>query len=299
MLLTASVYSFFSIVYFYKTIRYFFNTSIAIGSLLLFVFFPYSFFLFNGYAECCFVFFAMVFFHAFLVQRRYYAAAFWASFSVLAKQVGVVLIGFYVFGLLWEAFIGRGKNPSLTEKALQTLGCTFPILFLGLAAHTLFLYFRFKDPLLFANALTGWTLSGAPIPQGLGDIADLTLQAFRIAIQAIQHADSPLSLAYKLAFFANLVVLFSLWRRRSFFVLLYSLGFWIFNILLRPPTIILDLGRYLVLLFPAFFCLPDLLYSLTRSNRILYSLCIFIIVCWFLYHYTQHVIMFYQHQWIS
>lgn len=299
MLITSSVYCFFSLFYFYKIIHTFFHTSIALASVLLYAFFPYSFFLFSGYAEGCFVFFSMAFFHAFLVQRRYYVAAFWGSLSVLAKQFGVVLIGFYVFGLLWEALVERGRNPPLKQKPLRTLGCTFPILFLGLAAHTVFLYFRFKDPLLFVNALAGWTFTGTPIPQNLGDIVGLPIQSFRIAIHAIQYADGPLSLAYKLAFFATIVVLLSLWQRRSFFVLLYSVGFWMFNIFLRPSTIILDLGRYLLLFFPAFFCLPDLLYSLTRSNRLIYWICIFIIICWFLYHYTHHMTMFYQHQWIS
>lgn len=299
MLFTAAAYSFFSLRFLYKIVSSFYNTSVAFGSTLIFVFSPYSFYLFNGYAECCFVFFAMAFFHAFLVQRRFFTAAVWASLSVLAKQIGVLLIGFYVGALLYEAGTSWTKRPALAQRALSTLGCSFPFLFVGLAMHTIFLHFRFKDPLLFANALAGWTLSGPTTPRSLGDLTDSLVQAFFVGMEAIRHGDAPLSLAYKIFVFANIVVLFSLWRRPSLFVLLYFLGFWVFNIIFRPATIILDLGRYLLMLFPLFFCLPDLLYSISRPNKMIYWISIIIIVAVCFYFYTDHIILFYQNKWVS
>lgn len=299
MLFVSALYTLFAVLYFYSILRTYGDAHTAAISVALFLFFPYSFYMWNGYAESCFVFFAMGFFHSRFVRDRDEASALWASFSVLAKQVGIVLIGFYLADLILRAAVYKRRNPIFFRQTILTIFRTFPFLFLGLGILTVYFYLRFEDPLLFIHTLNAWTWTEPSLLFDLPDFAERIFRGFYTLYHVGRQMDDPVSFAHGLGLVACAMVLCEVLRRPSRFAALYSLGFWSYLFLFHPGTPNMDLGRYLVLFFPFFLAVPSLMHWCIGRVKIIYWVGLAGLLLFCVHFYASFVTLFYLGKWVS
>lgn len=300
MITASSLLTYGTCLIFFRTVAFLHGRRVALSAVTLFLAFPYSFFLFCGYAEPAFTLCAMLFFHALLVSRRLWMAATLASLSVLAKQIGIVLIGLYLLFLFHNFCQTFSKEQSLRNNPwLQTLIKTFPTLWAGLALWTLYLYVRFEDPLLFNNILVSWTLTTSPMslsPSGLLHSLSNMLNSLMIAIQ---YRTDSVSFAYILALVSFFSILWGTVRQMNCYYVLYAILLLVFNVCFRPNTMNPDLGRYMLLNFSFFISVPFVLETLVGRSRYVYWICFAFIVSFFMKYQQDFMKLFYHSKWVS
>uniref|UniRef100_A0A832A5U3 Glycosyltransferase RgtA/B/C/D-like domain-containing protein n=1 Tax=Desulfacinum infernum TaxID=35837 RepID=A0A832A5U3_9BACT len=285
---------------FYRTVAFLHGRRVALSAVALFLAFPYSFFLFCGYAEPAFTLCTMLFFHALLVSRRLWMAATLASLSALAKQIGIVLIGLYLLFLLHCFCKDFSKKQSLgNNRWLQAFIKTFPTLWAGLAVWTLYLYIRFDDPLLFNNILVSWTMTTSPMSLSPSRLLDSLSNMLYSLIIAIQYGKDSVSFAYLLALGSFFCILWATIRKMNLYFVLYALLLFAFNVCFRPNTMNPDLGRYMLLNFPFFVSVPFVLDTLSGRNKYVYWIGLAFIVIFFMKYQQDFIELFYHSQWVS
>ncbi|MDP8938663.1 MAG: hypothetical protein M3O23_13210 [Actinomycetota bacterium] len=119
-------------------------------ALLLFVLFPYAFFLFGAvYADALFVVAVLGAFT--LVERdRPWLAGLAGAVATAARPIGVVLIVALVVRVL-----ERGQRPTWRSAGVLLSG-------LGLGAFSVYLWVRFGDPLAFGTIQEAWDQEAGP-----------------------------------------------------------------------------------------------------------------------------------------
>lgn len=300
MILTSAALTYIFSLYLYRLTAQISTPHAALAALLCLLFFPYSFYLFNGYAESCFLACAVLFLY-FFTHQRYWCAAITASISFLAKQIGVILIGTYILTLVVYIFRNHKTSPAIAAKYRHLLLETFPVLFFGMVGWTLYLYVRFSDPMLFKNVLISWTLTVTPgtiDPAGL--LNSLRNMIFSLWV-ALRSRNDPVAMAYILAMgsFVTIVLCAGVGKMRNPALLIYALLFLLFNIVLRPHAINADLGRYLVMNLTFFVSLPLLIGWIFPKSSRWYWLTLGLILSFFSAYYGHYVFLFYHGKWVS
>jgi hypothetical protein len=206
--------------------------------------FPTAFYFFAPYTESLFLCLAIAAF-ALMRRRRWWLAGLLGFLAALTRSSGVLLLAPFVveFFLAWR--VGKAR----WHQALAGL-----LLPAGVAAYSVYLTIRFGAPLAFAhNSGVSWrhtlTLPWQIPSQILAAFAHLTDQG------QIGAAHFVLNLAAVLAF-AGLVV--AIWRLLPFSYTAYSLAIlaYVLSFTASEPTAaVAGVGRYVLLIFPAFMVL--------------------------------------------
>ncbi len=133
-----------AIVLFWRWVRERLSPTAAWTSLLLFVLFPYSFFLFGAvYADALFIVAVLGAFT--LVERdRFWLAGVAGAVATAARPIGAVLVIALVIRVL-----ERVERPSWRHAGVLLSG-------LGVAGFSLYLWARFGDPLAFGTIQEAW-----------------------------------------------------------------------------------------------------------------------------------------------
>ncbi len=300
MLITSSLLTYVATVYLYRLLALLHSTGIALASTLCFLFFPYSFYLFNGYAEPCFMACAMLFFYC-LTKGSYRSAALIASASFLAKQIGVILMGVHVCTLTFHVFSHYKRDPKEAKRYGLLLLETFPLLFLGIGLFTFYFYLRFSDPMLFNNILISWTQTVTPAAVDLTAIIQSTRNIFYSLILSLLFINDPVGLAYIMALISFFTILFCVFARKltNISVISYSVLMLLFNIAFRRNSMNPDLGRYMLMNVPFFISIPLLIDLIFKECSKWYWLALGLVLCFFMAYYGHHVHLFYHGKWVS
>lgn len=300
MLLTSSLFTYISTVLLYRILASHYVPEIALGAILAFLFFPYSFYLFNGYAEPCFMACAMLFFY-FLTRERYWSAAITASLSFLAKQVGVILMGVYVFTLMGQILVNYKRRPVEARQRGLLLLETCPVLFFGMAIFTVYLYLRFSDPLLFSNILISWTQTVTPAAVDVTAILKSIRNLYYSLIISLRFTRDPVAMAYIFALISFFSISFCVLSKKikQIHFICYVILMLAFNIAFRPNTMNPDLGRYMLMNFPFYITVPMITSLIAKESSRWYWLALGCILAFFMAHYGHHVHLFYHGQWVS
>lgn len=200
-------------------------------ALLLFVLFPYAFFLFGAvYADALFVVAVLGAFT--LVERdRPWLAGLAGAVATAARPIGAVLVVALVVRVL-----ERGGRPSWRSAGVLVSG-------LGIGAFCLYLWVRFGDPLAFSTVQEAWD-------QEAGPQTWLKLQFF----EDVVDIDSPLPwlsyMAHPVLTVIGLVLLPGVFRR-------FGKGYGVFCALLIGLSALgtknfFGMSRYVLAAFPCF-----------------------------------------------
>lgn len=176
-ILISLVSTFFSLHLLYKLVTTDFNRKIAEKVILVFLFFPTSFFLLTAYSEGLFFLLTIAAFY-FLRQNK----LFWAT-AALALVSAARLVGLAAVAAFWIDILTR---QGLNRKNWFTLLAP-----LGFVLYAIFLYQQTGDPFYFITAENHWqrTLStpGVGFREALKNISDggLSAENFNIFLDLI------------------------------------------------------------------------------------------------------------------
>lgn len=231
-----------------RLVRERFGDAVALLSVACVSFFPTSLFFSAGYTESLTLLFVLLCFLC-LRQQRFYFAAVCAGLALATRTTGILLLLPLTYAL-WQAL---RKEPR--RLVVHGAACTI-IASSGLWGFMLYLAYAFGDPLAFATAQKSWTVG-----QGAGGnlFAALTLQPFT-ALQNVWSV-GPNSVALEpWLFLTFLVLLVVFWRRLPREYGLFALGVLLLPYLTFSGSVgFRSAGRYVLLAFPVFVLLADLL----------------------------------------
>lgn len=232
----------------YKLIRDEYGPEVALYVVALLSFFPTSLFFSTGYSESLSLLLIISFF-LFLRRERLLLASIFAGLALATRLTSIVL----VLPLVWEIW------RSCATDRKRWLTTALPSLILatsGLWVYMIYLTIKFHQPLAFAHALGGWQ-SGTSIIANLPDA--LMLRPFILLSEVWQigpyanHVDPWIFLIFLL-----LIVVF--WKRLRTSHAIYALAALLFPYVTRSggPLRFVSFGRYMVLVFPAFVVIGQL-----------------------------------------
>ena len=128
---------------FYRVVLLDYPDSVARESLLIWLFFPTSFFLFSAYTEGLFIFLILLSFYA-ARKKKWLLAGISGALASNTRLVGIFLFP----ALLWEWW----QNKKITNYKLQITNLLSIFLIpLGLISYMKFLWERYHDPLMFLH----------------------------------------------------------------------------------------------------------------------------------------------------
>jgi hypothetical protein len=233
----------------YRLLTRYYSSFLAGACVLFLAISPFSVFLYAGYTEALYVCLVVAFFY-FLTKGSYTGAALISGLTSASRPYGCLLAFVLVFEMARRHYIEYGFKWSLRSRYLQGMLVLFPICCSGLIAYTLYLGYRFDDPLAFSHNLKPWGIMGGRI-----QIADaLTFRYFVPLIgTTLLHFKLTHPIVTGLLWFVATPVLLILLGRRLFPSALFFavLMFLFFHYtLLKNEGAIVDMGRHFTLLFP-------------------------------------------------
>src|SRR5215211_6202443 len=143
--LVSLVATFCALYFVYRIAEQHWGQKVARPAVLTFAFFPTAFFLNAVYSEAIFVAFAAGSYRAAYVQRDLLLAGLWGALAAATRNTGVLLLIPLVY--LWLRNRSEFGWRGLWQLALVPV---------GLLGYMIFLWYKFGDPLMFANAQTSW-----------------------------------------------------------------------------------------------------------------------------------------------
>ena len=262
--LVSLVATFCALYFVYRIAEKHWGQMVARAAVLTFAFFPTAFFLNAVYTEALFVAFAAGSYWAAYVRRDLFVAGLCGALAAATRNIGVLLLIPLVY--LWLRNRSEFGWRGLWDLALVPA---------GLLGYMIFLWYKFGDPLIFANAqTTGWrreltnplvTLekAGTSAAEGVKYVLD----------PATLFLESPQPAAAPDAVNIIFLVLFLVLMAIGFAILPPGLSVYTFLVILPALLIpgtqqpLLSLPRYLLGAFPLFFVLG---YLLSYSRVALY-----------------------------
>src|SRR5215217_198463 len=263
--LVSLVATFCALYFMYRIAEKHWGQKVARNAVLTFAFFPTAFFLNAVYSEALFVAFAAGSYWAAYVRRDLFLAGLCGALAAATRNTGVLLLIPLVY--LWLRNRSEFGWRGLWQLALVPA---------GLLGYMILLWYKFGDPLIFANAQTSW---GRELTNPLATLE----KAWTSAAEGLKVVLDPATLfldpsrvpAFVAANAVNLVflVLFLVLMAIGFAILPPGLSVYTFLVILPALLIpgtqqpLLSLPRYLLGAFPLFFVLG---YLLSYSRVALY-----------------------------
>lgn len=138
------------IIMLYRLVFRKFGSDVARKSLIWFITFPSSFFLFMAYTESLFLLLVLLFFEQ-LDNGRWLQAGFWGMLASMTRVHGILLI----FSFIVTCILNWRAEKKLYWQQLVgalLLGC-------GLGAYSAYLYWTFGNPLFFVHSAQQWRIT--------------------------------------------------------------------------------------------------------------------------------------------
>src|SRR5215212_8883546 len=261
--LISLVATFCALYFVYRIAEKHWGQKIARNTVLSFAFFPTAFFLNAVYTEALFVAFAAGSYWEAYGRRDLLLAGLWGALAAATRNSGVLLLIPLVY--LWLRNRSEFGWRGLWQLALVPV---------GLLGYMIFLWYKFGDPLMFANAQTSWDRE---LTNPLATLANAWTSATEGLKVVLDPATLFLEQSQDPAFVAsnavNIIFLFLFLIGIGFAVLPPGLSGYTFlvmlPVLLMPATgfPLLSLPRFMIAAFPLFFVLG---YLLSYSRVALY-----------------------------
>src|SRR5215212_10884586 len=143
--LVSLVATFCALYFVYRIAEKHWGLKVARAAVLTFAFFPTAFFLNAVYTEALFVAFAAGSYWAAYVRRDLFVAGLLGALAAATRNTGVLLLIPLVY--LWLRNRSEFGWRGLWQLALVPA---------GLLGYMILLWYKFGDPLIFANAQTSW-----------------------------------------------------------------------------------------------------------------------------------------------
>ena len=156
MMIVSWILTFFSLIFIYEILDKFYSKSIVYMSLSLFALNPYSIYLFNGYSEPIWIFTVALFLYFLLVKQNYFLSSLAIILASLSRPYGIFLIFVLIFDILYNYYKENGFKINLKSEFLQKLLLYIPLSFIGFVFYTIYLNFKYHDPLIFKNIQIAW-----------------------------------------------------------------------------------------------------------------------------------------------
>jgi hypothetical protein len=256
--LVSLVATFCALYFVYRIAEKHWGLKVARNAVLTFAFFPTAFFLNAVYSEALFVAFAAGSYWAAYVRRDLFLAGLCGALAAATRNSGVLLLIPLVY--LWLRNRSEFGWRGLWDLALVPA---------GLLGYMIFLWYKFEDPLIFANAQSlGW---GRELTNPLATLE----YAWTSAAEGLKYVLDPTtlfldpspvpSLAASNAVNLIFLVLFLVLMGIGFAVLPPGLSVYTFLVTLLPvltPALglpLMSLPRFILGGFPLFFVLGYLL----------------------------------------
>ena len=286
-------------------------------TVLLLAFGPFSVFLYNGYSEPLFLVLLMLFFWA-VLREQYIVASIFVGIASAARPHAPILGIVIAFEIARRYYAQYGLRLHLRAKYLHQLLLSIPLCFAGLAAYTLWLGYRFDDPLAFMHGYVAWSTGG-------GEFNMLDVFGFHYLLKGMAQGAFTFGVASPrltgIILFAVVPVML-LWLRKevfpsgAFFIVLMFL--FLHVTMLQHSIEIVNLGRHFSLLppVPLMFALavePKRIGRLLVSSNVpermqdercccLHALCLvpsLLLLSAFVLLYIYYTVMFYRIQFVS
>jgi Dolichyl-phosphate-mannose-protein mannosyltransferase len=248
VLLVANISIVLAIIFLYQLVSEDYGKRVALYTVTLLSFFPTAFFFSAGYTESLSLLLIVATLWL-LKHQRFLLACCCAGLATGTRSTGVILL----LPILWELWRhSSGKPLQLIPKAIgYSLLATS-----GLWLYMIYLWKKFGSPMVFAENLRAWELGG----QNNDFVSVLTLRPFFDHLDDIFY-EGPLPNAIDPWIFLAFFVLLIWFRKRiSVSYFLFALGVLLLPYVTRSGG---SLGfqsflRYLVLAFPVFIIIADL-----------------------------------------
>src|SRR5215217_8389047 len=259
--LISLVATFCALYFVYRIAEKHWGQMVARAAVLIFAFFPTAFFLNAVYTEALFVAFAAGSYWAAYVRRDLFVAGLCGALAAATRNIGVLLLIPLVY--LWLRNRSEFGWRGLWDLALVPA---------GLLGYMIFLWYKFGDPLIFANAQTSW---GRELTNPLATLE----KAWTSAAEGLKHVLDPATLFLERSPVPSLEASNAV---NIIFLVLMGIGFAIlppglsvYTFLLALPAVLtpapglplMSLPRFLLAAFPLFFVLG---YLLSYSRLVLY-----------------------------
>lgn len=234
------------LVLLHRLLTAYYSSFLASACVLLLAFSPFSTFLYAGYTEAVYICLTVAFFY-FLTKSSYGMAALISGLASATRPYGCLLALVLIFETARLYYREHGFKWSSTSRYLPAL-LWLPFCFSGLIAYTLYLGYRFHDPLMFSHGLKAWVVME-------GKIRILDAVTFRYLLPLVGgtlvHFKLFHPMSVGLALYLCTAVLLIFLGKRLFpsalvFILLMFL-FFHYTLLLGDAP---DIGRHFSLLFP-------------------------------------------------
>src|SRR5215212_5750567 len=263
--LVSLIATFCALYFVYRIAEKHWGLKVARNAVLTFAFFPTAFFLNAVYSEALFVAFAAGSYWAAYVRRELLLAGLLGALTAATRNSGVLLLIPLVY--LWL----RNRSEFGWRGPWQL--ALVPV---GLLGYMIFLWYKFGDPLMFANGQTSW---GRELTNPLATLANVWTSATEGLKVVLDPATLFLEQSPNPAYVASnavsiiFLVLFLVLMGIGFAVLPPGLSGYTFLVmlpaLLMPATAVplLSMPRFPLGAFPLFFVLG---YLLSYSRVALY-----------------------------
>lgn len=232
----------FSVVLIYYLVNKHSGQKIAKNTILLFLYFPFSFYLSAMYAESFFLFLALLAFY-FSEKKQWVIAIICAALSGLTREVGfVTAIAVFIFYL-------HTYNYSLSKINFKSL-VFFVIGFVGSLSYAFYLTYRFGTPLVF---LESHFTSGRITEYNLARITNNIRSMIDIR-HLTGHLSAVLETFHLVLGITSLSLLFYSFKKIPYIYILWGIG-----TILISFTAWSVFGRLLTVIFPIYYALALLL----------------------------------------
>lgn len=259
-LITSNVSFLIALVGIWKLARMDFDKKVARLSILLFLFFPTSYYFGSYYTESVFLALTVWSFY-FIRKDEWIWGGITGAISTATRIIGVALLP--AFG--WEYLKSKKKT------FLKSIGVL--LVPMGIVVYMYYLYTKTGDPLNFLNTVT---IFGAQRSSTFVLLPQVFYRYFFKIIPVLNYSYLPVVFVTFLELFVSLLFLFlsifSFWKLRTSYAIYLLLGYLI-------PTLsgsFSSLPRYVLVLFPGFILLAHLLNKKTNAFKVTFFVLLFI-----------------------
>lgn len=227
------------LIVFYKLIEIDFSKKIAIGSIILLIIFPTSFYFGSIYSESLFLFFTVSSIYL-LRKKNYLFAGVYGLLACSTRILGLWLIPIFLIEIYLEY-----RNKNIEKYIAGKIIFGLLLIPLGVLLYMLYLFFNFNDPILFLSSQPafGAERSSFPIvlpPQVFFRYIKILLA---IPINSLLFFNAFLEFSFALISLLFLIISF---KKIRFSYWLFSMGCWI------TPTLtgtFSSMPRYILMIF--------------------------------------------------
>lgn len=250
MLLVSALSTMVMLALVYNLLAPLYSAFVVRMTTLFLAFGPFSVFLYSGYSEALFLSLLALFF-VLLLRKQYWAAGIVTGIASACRPYAPLLVIVLILEAARQYYSANGLRLKVSSSLLLQLLVAIPLSFTGLAAYTMWSYYRFDDPLAFAHGYLAWSSHHA-LPTGMADLIGFHYIMDAMGSYAFASGiTSPLVIG--LILFASGPVLMFCLRKElfpsalAFMVLMFLLCH--FNIV-NDRVEITNLGRHFSLFFP-------------------------------------------------